>query len=97
MTAGERAKWTSATKHVGMIIDKLSPEGDTPFLKDMEALRDELDEVLEKSGTDAQELGEQLGSAVSGLLGAKAIVNVYVTINGGQSSTPSFTQNRRHE
>ena len=97
MTAGERAKLTSATKNVGRIIDQISPAGDTPFLKDMEALRDELNEVLEKSETDAQELGEQLGSAVSGLLGANAIVNVYVTVNGGQSRTPSSTENRRHE
>ena len=96
MTAGERARWTSALAHVGRVIDQLSPEGDSPFLEDMKALRDELNEVPEKSGTGAQELGEQLGSAVSGLLGKSATVNVYVTVNGGQSRTPSFMQSGRH-
>lgn len=96
MTVGERARLTSALAHVGRVIDQLSPAGDTPFLKDLKILRDELDEVPEKSGTSAQELGEQLGSAVSGMLGENATVNVYVTVNGGQSRTPSFMQSGRH-
>lgn len=96
MTAGERARWTSALAHVGRVINQLSSAGSTPFLEDMKMLRDELYEVPEKSGTGAQELGEQLGSAVSELLGGNATVNVYVTVNGGQSRTPSFMQNGRH-
>lgn len=96
MTAGERVRWDSVVAHVGRIIVQLSSAGDTPFLTDMKILRDELDEVPEKSGTGAQELGEQLGSAVSGLLGTNATVNVYVTVNGGQSKTPSFMQSGRH-
>lgn len=96
MTAGERARWDSAIAHVGGIIDQLSPAGDTPFLNDMKTLRDMLNEIPEKSGAGAQELGEQLGSAVSGLLGKSATVNVYVTVNGGQNGTPSFMQSGRH-
>ena len=84
MTAGEKTRLTSAIEHVGRVIDQLLPAGDTPFLKDMEAIRDELNEVPETSGTGAQKLGEQLGSAVSGMLGENATVNVYVTVNGGQ-------------
>lgn len=64
MTAGERARWTSALAHVGRVIDRLSSAGDTTFLEDMKVLRDELNEVPEKSGTGAQELGEQLGSVM---------------------------------
>ena len=94
MTAGERTRLTSALEHVGMIISRL--DQNTPFLRDMEDLRDKLDAVPEKSGTGAQELGEQLGSAVSGLLGTNATVNVYVTVNGGQNKTPSFMQSGRH-
>lgn len=97
MTAGERIRWTSALAHVGRVIDQLSPAGDTPFLEDMKILRDELNEVSEKPGMDAQELGEQLGSAVSGLLGECATANVYVTVNGGQSRTPSFMQSEGHK
>lgn len=96
MTAGEKTRLTSAIEHVSRVIDQLLPAGVTPFLKDMEALRDELNEVPEKSGTGAQELGERLGSAVSELLGTNATVNVYVTVNGGQSKTPSFMQSGRH-
>lgn len=96
MTAGERVRWDSALARVGEIIVQLSPAGDTPFLNDMKVLRDMLNEIPEKSGTGAQELGEQLGSAVSGLLGENATVNVYVTVNGGQSRTPSFMQSGRH-
>jgi hypothetical protein len=103
MTAGERDRWTLALAHVGRIINQLSSAGDTPFLVDMKELRDELHEVPEKSGTGAQELGEQLGSAVSGLLGENSAVNVYVTVNGGASGyagyaqrTPSFMQSGRH-
>ena len=96
MTAGERAKWTSAIEHVDRIIGLLTPEGDSPFLTDMKALRDALNQVPEKSGACAQELGEQLGSAVAGMLGENAMVNVYVTVNGGQSRTPSFMQSGRH-
>ena len=94
MTAGERARLTSAIEHVGRVVDQLSPAGDTPFVKDMEALRDELNKVSEKSGTDAQKLVEQLGSAVSGLLGTNATVNVYVTVNGG--GAPSSAQSGVH-
>ena len=94
MTAGERVRLTSAIEHVGSIIDRLSPEGASQFLADLKALRDELNRVPETSGTGAQELGEQLGSAVSGLLGGPATVNVYVTVNGGR--TPSFMQSGRH-
>jgi hypothetical protein len=103
MTVGEKARLASAVEHAGRIIDQLPPDGATPFLKDMEALRDKLNEVPEKSGTGAQELGEQLGSAVSGLLGENSAVNVYVTVNGGASGyagyaqrTPSFMQSGRH-
>lgn len=96
MTAGERVKWDSAIAHVSGIIDQISPAGDTPFLNDMKTLRDMLNEIPEKSGTGAQELGEQLGSAVSGMLDENATVNVYVTVNGGQSRTPSFMQSGRH-
>lgn len=103
MTADERVRLTSALEHVDRIIDQLAPAGDTPFLEDMKVLRDELNEVPEKSGTDAQELGKQLGSAVAGLLGEKSAVNVYVTVNGGASGyagyaqrTPSFMQSGRH-
>lgn len=96
MTAGEWTKWAPALTHVDRIIDQLSSAGDTPFLGDMKVLRDELNEVPEKSGTGAQELGEQLGSAVSGLLGKSATVNIYVTVNGGHSGTPSFMQSGRH-
>lgn len=97
MMAGERARLTSALAHVCRVIDQLSPAGDTPFLEDMKVLRDELNEVPEKSGTGAQRLGEQLGSAVSGLLGKNATVNIYVTVNGGQSRMPPFMQGGRHE
>lgn len=96
MTAGERARLTLVIAHVDRVIDRLSPEGASSFLRDMEEIRVGLNEVPEKSGTGAQELGEQLGSAVSGLLGGNAPVNVYVTVNGGQSRTPSFMQSGRH-
>lgn len=96
MTAGEKTRLDSALAHVGQIIVQLSSAGETPFLTDMKRLRDELDAVPEKSGTGAQELGEQLGSAVSGLLGENATVNIYVTVNGGQSRTPSSIQSGRH-
>lgn len=96
MTVGERDRWTLALAHVGRIIGRLSPDGDSPFLNEMKVLRHELDEVPEKPGTGAQELGEQLGSAVSGLLGENATVNIYVTVNGGQSRTPPSMQSGRH-
>ena len=94
MTTGERAKLTSAIENVDRIIDRLSQEGASLFLADLKALRDEMNAVPEKSGTDAQKLGEQLGSAVAGLIGEPATVNVYVTVNGGR--TPSFMQSGRH-
>jgi hypothetical protein len=82
MTAGEKARLDSAVKHAGEIIDKLSPSEDSPFLRDMKALQNELKAIPEKPDTRAQKLGEQLGSAVSGLVGENATVNVYVTVNG---------------
>lgn len=82
MTAGEKARLDSAVKHAGEIIDKLSPTDDSPFLRDMKALQNELKAIPEKPDTCAQKLGEQLGSAVSGLVGENATVNVYVTVNG---------------
>lgn len=82
MTAGEKARWALAFKRASEIVDRLSMEGDSPFLKDMKALRDELDALPDKPDPDARKLGEQLGSAVSGLVGENATVNVYVTVNG---------------
>ena len=94
MTAGERARLSSAVASVDRIIDRLSSEGASLFLQDLKGVRDELNAVPEKPGTCAQNLGEQLGSAVAGLLGESASVNVYVTVNGGR--TPSFMQSGRH-
>lgn len=85
MTAGEKARWGLALKRTGEIVHKLSAEeaGDSsPFLKDMKALQDELYAIPDKPDQDAQRLGEQLGSAVSDLVGKNATVNVYVTVNG---------------
>ena len=97
MTVGEKARLDSAVEHVGRIIDRLiTPAGDSPFLSDMKVLRNELNAVPGKSDTApeksdtvpgrtdmaARKLGEQLGSAVSGLVGEHATVNVYVTVNG---------------
>lgn len=82
MTADERARWASAVKRAGEIVDKLSPEGGSPFLKDMKALQDELCALPDKPDPDVRKLGEQLGSAVSELVGENATVNVYVMVNG---------------
>lgn len=82
MTAGEKARLDLAASRVGVIIGKLSPTGDSPFLEDMKALQDELYAIPEKPDPDVRKLGEQLGSAVSGLVGENATVNVYVTVNG---------------
>lgn len=82
MTAGEKARLVSAVQRAGEIVDRLSTDGDSLFLKDMKALQDELYGIPEKPDPDVRKLGEQLGSAVSGLVGENATVNVYVTVNG---------------
>lgn len=82
MTAGEKARLDSAVEHVGRIVDRLSPDRASPFLRDMKVLQNELKAVPEKPDTCAQKFGEQLGSAVSGLVGENATVNVYVIVNG---------------
>lgn len=84
MTADEKARWALALKRTGEIIHRLSVEvGDSsPFMKDMKALQDELYAIPDKPDQDARRLGEQIGSAVSDLVGKNATVNVYVTVNG---------------
>lgn len=83
MTAGEKARWGSALKRTGEIVHRFSAEvGASSFLKDMKALQDELYAIPDKPDQDARRLGEQIGSAVSDLVGKNATVNVYVTVNG---------------
>lgn len=85
MTADEKARWDSVLKRADQIIHKLSAEaGDSPFLEDMKALQGDLCAIPDKQDQDedVRRLGKQLGSAVSGLVGENATVNVYVTVNG---------------
>lgn len=82
MTAGEKARLASAVKCADAIINRLPPGEDSPFLRDMKALQNGLHEIPDKPDSDAQRLGEQIGSTVSDLVGKNATVNVYVTVNG---------------